>query len=105
MTGSSGFIGQYIVKELKTHEWSVIGLDRHEIESSQFRSFLDRHVVLHLPSDSLGTLLEHHKPDYIIHAASTSNIQISLTDPYFDFLGSVNGGVELYTNGGLKVYT
>lgn len=90
MTGSSGFIGQYIVKELKTHEWSVIGLDRHEIESSQFRSFLDRHVVLQLPSDSLGTLLEHHKPDYIIHAASTSNVQISLKDPYFDFRGSVN---------------
>jgi UDP-glucose 4-epimerase len=90
VTGSSGFIGQYIVKELKNHDWNVIGLDRHEIESSQIRSLLDNHIVLRLPSDSLGLLLKQYKPDYIIHTASPSNVQNSLIDPYFDFKGSAD---------------
>ena len=80
VTGAAGFLGGYILRELTARSWRVVGTDR--VGSRDLR-------ILDLPSPELASLLDHVRPDVIVHAAGPASVPQSLADPAADFRESM----------------
>ena len=89
VTGASGFLGFYIMSEMKNQGWNVVGLDREwgRDDQSIHERLIDRHTV-ELPSDTFDRLLVRIRPDMLIHAAGPASVGGSITNPFSDFQGS-----------------
>lgn len=89
VTGSGGFLGRYIVAHISALGYKVIGLDRRPVaEADPARRHLAEWHHIGLPSPDLHVLLEHLRPDALIHAAGPASVPHSITDPAIDFQGS-----------------
>lgn len=72
ITGSSGFIGRWVVDQLKREGYQVIGLDK---ESSLFFVSPDEHIVCDiLDRSALISEFQRVSPDALIHLAARTDL-------------------------------
>jgi nucleoside-diphosphate-sugar epimerase len=74
LTGSQGFIGSYIINELLTNGYSVVGVDNYSKYGKLARPHdTKKNFVLHecdVLSNEFYKIVEEEKPNYIISAAA-----------------------------------
>ena len=80
VTGGSGFLGRYIIKEFIGEGWKVFSIDKYDYNLEGVDNF-----IMELPSPDFADLLQKIKPDLTIHAAGTASVPLSMTDPLGDF--------------------
>lgn len=106
VTGSSGFIGYHICRELLSKGWRVVGLDCHSnyydvllkekresmlLESSNYRSVRGK-------VEDAGVLLsifETENPDIVVHLAAQAGVRYSIENPRTYLEGNIVGTFEL----------
>lgn len=90
VTGSCGFLGRWIARELITRGWDVAGLDRVDMSRAELDELrLTEHLAMDLPAAGLADALQRLAPTLIVHAAGPGSVQRSFEDPVADFNGSV----------------
>lgn len=90
VTGSSGFVGTNLVPHLKSNQIEVITLDKDPSTTG------DAHILYRLGSfdGELHSILE--TCDAVIHLASESHVDRSITGPKEFIDNNVNGTLELF---------
>lgn len=73
ITGSQGFVGHYLRRELEKHDYTVTGLDIQAGEGVIVADLLDEDVVKHV--------IAQERPDVIIHLAGQANVARSWDIP------------------------
>jgi len=79
--GAGGFVGGYLVKELKSAGHKVVAVDVPEV------NLLDR--------DGVESLVENVKPDYVVNLAAISSVGVSWKDPVATMQVNVVGTLNL----------
>ena len=92
ITGSSGFVGKYLVEKLKSKGFDIIAFHRKNIINK-------RDGILHKKIDlnNVQTLIKYLnelKPKYIIHLAADSSVAFSWEHP----IESFNNNMNIYLN-------
>lgn len=86
ITGSQGFVGPYLRRELETHEYTVIGVDRHEGENTVVTDLLD--------AERISAIIAQLQPNVIFHLAGQASVARSWEFPQktveLNVLGAVN---------------
>jgi len=99
VTGSSGFIGSYMIKKLLRDrpDWDIVGIERLSVSGNQERlrklDLAKYSSVLHdlrnPVSDYLAETTLGKNFDYIIHIAASSHVDRSIEDPMSFVLDNV----------------
>lgn len=85
ITGSSGFVGNALAKELILRGHDVVGTDQAlPLVGSNFR-----HIQGDLSTMDLNLILSAERPDWIIHCAGNANVGLSIVDPMMDLNSSL----------------
>lgn len=84
ITGIAGFIGRYVSRYFKQQGWQVVGLDTAHAENAPVANTI-AYYTLKLPDQTLGTIIQHHQPDVLIHCAGRASVGLSITEPSIDF--------------------
>ena len=87
VTGSGGFVGHYMRKELEEHGYEVVGLDIVEASKTICINLLD--------AEQVRCVVEQEKPDIIIHLAGQANVGASWKIPQKTFEINVIGAINL----------
>ncbi|WJY22425.1 SDR family NAD(P)-dependent oxidoreductase [Fontisubflavum oceani] len=92
VTGSAGFIGFHVCKQLLADGWRVVGIDaltdyydvalktrRHAmlLQNQRFQAVTERIEA----EDLLQSLFEEHRPDAVIHLAAQAGVRYSIDNP------------------------
>lgn len=92
VTGSCGFVGKNLVQHLRNNQIEVIGLDKdvsvHNEENISYR--------LGSYQRNVSDLLEAHSVESIIHLASESHVDRSITGPKEFVENNIVGTFELF---------
>ncbi|MDK3155392.1 SDR family oxidoreductase [Kamptonema cortianum] len=82
ITGTNGFVGASLLEHFRRHlpGHTVIGLARRTCPDS---------LLTNYSIASLRTLLDDHRPDWILNAAGPASVAGSMTDPKTDFEATV----------------
>jgi dTDP-4-dehydrorhamnose reductase len=91
VTGSRGFLGQQIVKNMPT-EWQVVEIARSGTGGA------DKYVIDFADIDQIKELFEHTRPDAVIHTAAMVDINRCETDPTTASRINVDASVEIATH-------
>lgn len=75
VTGSSGFVGKYLVEQAREHEIKIIGLSRSNIEEDYVSEKCDLETCANL------NFLDKHQLKGIIHLAANSNVNACEENP------------------------
>lgn len=89
--GAAGFVGPYLVNELRSHNYKVIPT-KLENQKVNDRTFINLDVLNF--EDVLKTL-KKYKPNYIVHLAAQANVGLSWKDPILTFNINVMGSLNL----------
>ena len=96
VTGSSGFIGSYLVKVLSESNNSIFAVSRTDNERLRNMRLKSRFFSCDFAnSDSIKKMFLELQPDIIYHLAAQSNIPLSWKDPFTTFNINVNGTITL----------
>jgi UDP-glucose 4-epimerase len=91
ITGSNGFIGSGLSTYLNSQGYCVLGIDRpntfNQLSQSNHPGFT--FLPLDIPNPLLEDWMNIWRPDFLIHAAGTSSVPLSVSNPLGDFTGSV----------------
>lgn len=87
VTGSSGFIGHYVLSELRRQSCRVIRLGSHSYKPLELFSDLD---VLDMVGplgqvDTWQSVMETYKPEYVIHLAAQTSFYKAEEDPFGEY--------------------
>ena len=74
ITGASGFVGKYLLKELKDNDYEVVGTDIDYTKNHGFDSFYKSDIS---NFDQTCQLLKDIQPNEIYHLAAISNVKQS----------------------------
>ncbi|MDE6672644.1 MAG: GDP-mannose 4,6-dehydratase [Ruminococcus sp.] len=91
ITGGSGFVGGYLIRELTESGWEVHAthLPDEKINTECFR-----HVLDVLRKDDVKNLIEEVRPDIIYHLSAQSSVALSWKNPQLtteiNVIGSIN---------------
>ena len=81
VTGATGFLGKYVVKELAERSYSIVALGNSEIRAKMFQtSFKNVPLYLFDIAEDYGQIkkiVKEHKIDYIIHCAAFKHVDLS----------------------------
>lgn len=77
ITGSEGFAGKYLVAELQSHGYQVVGLDLVE-------SDITRKVDLR-DAEATRRMIEEEKPDFVFHLAALADVGRTWKEPQLTF--------------------
>ena len=93
VTGSSGFIGRWVVAQLKKEGYQVIGLDKIEPVAS---IIMDEHIVCNiLDRDLLTSEVRRVAPDALIHLAARVDLdETTDINGYADNIDGVHNVIE-----------
>lgn len=106
VTGSAGFIGFHISKQLLDDGWRVVGLDcmsdyydvllkeRRESMLLQYVSYRSVHEKVETPN-VLMDLFDEERPDVVIHLAAQAGVRYSIENPRAYLESNINGTFEL----------
>lgn len=86
VTGSSGYIGNHICKELKLAGYTVVGVDL--IDPSKTK-YLDKFYSVDYSDPVLANILRDHKISKIVHTAATSLVGPSISNPNLYYTNNV----------------
>lgn len=84
VSGASGFLGRYLVRELARHGWQVAGIGPMTPDA-ELVGHLRRYSTWRLPDAGLVKLLHELQPDLFVHAAGRASVPESLAHPAADF--------------------
>lgn len=87
ITGSQGFVGQYLRLELAANGYEVVGLDRQSGEGCRQADLLNYEQVC--------AVLAEEQPDYIVHLAGQADVAKSWREPQLTFELNLLGVVNL----------
>ncbi len=87
ITGSEGFVGQYLKNELIENGYEVLCVDAIQSHTSQKIDILDKEM--------LESYLEHIEVDYVFHLAGQANVGKSWAFPGETFQVNVVGTINL----------
>ena len=94
ITGFSGFVGPYLIKELfscTSENYKLIGLSRGKDVGKDLEGFPIEKLCVDLNDcDQIAKVLELYQPDFIIHLASNSSVAFSWTEPVKSFQNNTN---------------
>lgn len=95
VTGGAGFIGSHIVENFLAEKNDVVIVD--DLSSGSERNIQKgaRFVHLDIRSPEMRKLLQHEKPEIIVHAAAQISVRLSMEDPHFDTEVNVAGLVNI----------
>lgn len=106
VTGSAGFIGYHISKQLLDEGWRVIGVDcmseyydvllKEQRENLLLQNPLYRsvHEKIEAPN-CLMRLFEEEQPDFVVHLAAQAGVRHSIDNPRVYLESNINGTFEL----------
>lgn len=86
ITGSTGFVGPYLKKELESHGYEVFGLDRHNPEN--FKNVFCGDIC---DSNFVNGVIKKILPDEIYHLAGFSSVKKSFEEPKLTMQINVDG--------------
>ena len=81
VTGSNGYVGSHICKQLKKEGYKVIGIDRSIIQNMNVTKYIDVIITGDFTDESCWTQISKHKPTAIIHCAANSLVGPSINNP------------------------
>lgn len=84
ITGSAGFLGQYLSRHYFEQGWNVVGIDSLSLENVS-KEYLSSYYQIKLPAPELNSILKSHRFDLCVHCAGSASINMSIEDPYADF--------------------
>lgn len=87
ITGSEGFVGKYLRRELEQNGYEVIGLDLIPGSNTLTVDLLD--------SDQVNMVIRNEKPDRIFHLAGQANVGKSWQIPQRSMEINVNAAINL----------
>lgn len=87
ITGSQGFVGYYLRRELEEHGYAVTGLDLQTGVGVIAADLLDCDVV--------KTVIAQEQPDMLFHLAGQANVMKSWEFPQMTIALNVNGAINL----------
>lgn len=82
ITGSSGFVGGHLIKELKDNGYEVVPMDREQMNLLDY--------------ESVHAILRRIRPDYIFHLAGIAFVPTSWTDPKLVIEVNTIGSLNLF---------
>jgi UDP-glucose 4-epimerase len=85
ISGVSGFIGRHAARFFNQRGGQVYGVDSNPEENAPMAD-LAAYARMRLPSQELGNLLGHVRPDLMVHCAGRASVPLSVKDPRTDFL-------------------
>ncbi|KAH7934917.1 hypothetical protein HPB52_001989 [Rhipicephalus sanguineus] len=88
VTGAAGFIGSHTVIELLRAGYRVIGIDN-------FANAVPGMHVYHMAPGVYGTLIIHHKIDFVIHFAAMKAVGESMQKPLFYYKNNIVSTINL----------
>lgn len=98
ITGASGFVGGYLAEYLlSSHEFEIHGT-YHSDESLQSSPVKDRIQFHHTnleQKESITSLIQEVKPEFIFHLAAQANVPASFKDPIKTFHANIDSQVYL----------
>ena len=92
ITGSAGFVGFHLSRELLKDNWKVVGIDNLS-DYYDIKLKLDRHSILKLNSNfveiiqdlqdfnALKHIINNYKPSFLIHLAAQAGVRKSIKQP------------------------
>ena len=89
VTGVNGFVGNHLVKELKSNDFSVFGVGGNLGNNSS--NLLDRYLELDLTNQSAALSIDFKNIDYVIHLAGLADVGNSFNDP----MGYINTNIGI----------
>ena len=79
ITGASGFVGKYLIKEFQKESYEIIACDINQ------EQFFDENVSYHnidiLDKDAVEDIIKQNKPDYLVNLAAISSVGLSWSIP------------------------
>lgn len=90
--GASGFVGNYLVQELKSKNYIIYGADIKDTEEKDYEEFFKVDI---LNTIDIENVLELIKPDYIINLIAISSVKKSWDNPALTFDINVKGTINL----------
>jgi GDP-4-dehydro-6-deoxy-D-mannose reductase len=91
ITGSNGFVGTHLMRHLATIDpaAAIIAVDRRP--PSQRLPYVEAsHDLDLLDLETFVQIVEHARPDYLVHLASLSSVGLSWRDPVASFTNNTN---------------
>jgi len=97
ITGATGFVGAHLRSYLLQHtDWNIIGTAYPDTPPTPMDAQREHLFYLDLrDKQALTTMLDTHRPDYIIHLAAQSHIPTAYKDPWGTLDNNVRGQLNL----------
>ena len=97
VTGGSGFIGSYIVKNALSENFKVLNLDKLTYASIK-NNIKDKNYTFKkfdICSNKIKQIIKNFQPDYIINCAAETHVDRSIDDPS-EFIRSIFMEFSIY---------
>lgn len=98
ITGASGFVGGYLSEHLlSSQEFEIHGTYHSEesLHTSPVKDAIQFHHVDLQQKESIASLIQDVKPDFIFHLAAQANVPASFKDPIQTFHANIDSQVYL----------
>lgn len=88
VTGASGFLGGYVVREFVRSGWHVLATGSAAPENAGLPPQAE-YVTMRLPGDGMAARIADWKPDVCVHCAGRASVADSMRSPAEDFEAGV----------------
>lgn len=103
VTGSSGFVGKYLISKLLESGGEVFGIDRWKTNKKNLKEGLDDDILQHFNTvsgnlhdiSSLANIINSSEPEYVFHLAAQSYVPESFVNPLNTIETNVQGTCNL----------
>lgn len=89
--GAAGFVGPYLVKNLRDHNFKVVPT-KLSSQKVNDKSYINLDI---LNINEITNVLKKYKPNYIVHLAAQANVGLSWKEPILTFNINVMGTLNL----------
>lgn len=89
--GAAGFVGPYLVNNLRKHKYKVIPT-KLKTQRVKDKTFINLDI---LNINEIKKILIKYKPNYIVHLAAQANVGLSWKEPILTFNINVMGSLNL----------
>ena len=109
VTGTAGFIGSSLVKNLLLKDYFVIGVDNHndyydvDLKNARVNQFLDNKNYVHFReslenSEALTGIFKKYNPDIVVNLAAQAGVRFSIENPAAYVSSNIIGFTNILEN-------